>query len=416
MDLRRGLRGCAGRARAAARVRAGAGARGAAVAARRDAATAPPARARPLTSRRTPTATPSRSGSARAARSGAPTGPRGGPWEAVGGPRARTSRISSGIRAVVAAPRRQFVAVWLADRGDGRRIRCAAHAARPAATGARRAPSPRIGCCPGISGARGERRRQRDRRQPRTRAAPSSNTKPRRQRDLGSGRERRRPGPGSGFAAGPDGSAVAVASRLLQRGEPCVVCRLPAARRPVGRDAEAARVARAHRSPASSVAATPELRLLDRVGRGHVRRRRARSRRAGVAQHRPPVRAGRRWERTASRSPTCPPTLPGCDFGNCFDLVVGPDGGQVAVWQQSGAAGERIVGRAARGSGGVLGRGGERRRDRLRRRAGPHAAVTSTGIPVVAWGSAGQTTERIADGSHRTPPAAGRRSSSATRE
>jgi hypothetical protein len=98
-----------------------------------------------------------------------------------------------------------------------------------------------------------------------------------------------------------------------------------------------------------------------------------------------------------------PADAPGCADANCFAVAVGPDGAQVAVWQQAGAGGDQMSG-ALRGSGGPWG-AAEDVGDPGSGTAPPVAAITTSGIPVAAWGAFGSGAA-VARGSHRVPTGA----------
>ena len=81
--------------------------------------------------------------------------------------------------------------------------------------------------------------------------------------------------------------------------------------------------------------------------------------------------------------PFCPTTL-----DNCFDLAVGADGSQLAAWHHSDTSGTnpRILA-ALRSPGGAWG-GAETVGATGTVAAIPFAALTRSGVPIVAWGSA----------------------------
>jgi hypothetical protein len=88
---------------------------------------------------------------------------------------------------------------------------------------------------------------------------------------------------------------------------------------------------------------------------------------------------------------------PGCSFG-CVDVATGSDGRQLAVWQQSGASGDQIAA-ALRGPGGLWA-GPETASGTVTGNGAPHAAITTSGVPVVAW-SSNANNSADANGSHR---------------
>jgi hypothetical protein len=79
--------------------------------------------------------------------------------------------------------------------------------------------------------------------------------------------------------------------------------------------------------------------------------------------------------------------IPGCRFaGNCFDLAIGSDPTELAVWHQSGAEGAQI--KAASRAGGGSDWGPVDTVDATgTSSATPFAALTAIGLPVVVWGS-----------------------------
>jgi PKD domain len=199
------------------------------------------------------------------------------------------------------------------------------------------------------------------------------------------------------LAVAPDGSAVAAATGSCSGEVPCVV----AAYRPPGGPWGAAEEAGTPTGSSSitglEVAATPGSAYTVVWGEGTF----------GEGNIVPPgrVRSNDRASGSAGAwgSPQTvadlPADAPGCFTGNCFDLAAGPGGEQVAVWQQNGTAGNRMSA-ALRTPGGPWG-GVENVGDAGSGTAEPHAAVTSNGIPVVAWGSAARIAA-VGHGSHRT--------------
>ena len=320
--------------------------------------------------------------------------PRGGPWQPPEDLDPGAT-LTGAPPLVTAQPDGQFVAVWLADRPAGGVEPYPLRWARRPAGGDWSAPATitGIGCCPGISAleasADGSVTVVRT-----DEGSPSSNTKPPGSETWGPD-EFVPTGSGSRFAFGPDGSAVAVNTSTCSE----VTC-LAAAYRPPGGPwglgGEAARVVGASSITGFEVAATPNSAYTIAWGEGTF----------GEGVLAPPGRVrstdlpsgGGLWS-TPLTVVDLPADAPGCYSANCFDLVVGPDSGQVAVWQQSGAAGDRMSAalRASGGPWGAVENVGAPGSDT----AEPHAAVTSNGVPVVAWGSAGQN-GAVAHGSHRT--------------
>jgi PKD domain-containing protein len=88
---------------------------------------------------------------------------------------------------------------------------------------------------------------------------------------------------------------------------------------------------------------------------------------------------------------------PGCDFG-CVDLATGPDGRQLAAWQQTGQSGDQIAAAVRSAGGGWVGPETAGATPNLT--GGPRAAITTTGVPAVAWASSADNLAE-AHGSYR---------------
>ena len=106
---------------------------------------------------------------------------------------------------------------------------------------------------------------------------------------------------------------------------------------------------------------------------------------------------GGSWSAPPRLVANLPADQPGCSFG-CFDLATGADGTQLAVWQQTGDSGNQIAA-ALRSAGGDWS-GPERASGTVDGNGAPFAAITTSGVPVVAW-SSNADNSADANGSHR---------------
>jgi PKD domain len=104
------------------------------------------------------------------------------------------------------------------------------------------------------------------------------------------------------------------------------------------------------------------------------------------------------WSTDPLTVATLPVDLPTCAQGNCFDLAVGPGDRQLALWFQNGESGNLV--RAALRNGPVVGWDPAQEAGPADSVNGarPFGAITATGVPVAAWGSA--TSAGSAHGSH----------------
>jgi PKD domain len=311
--------------------------------------------------------------------------PRGGPWGAAEDLDPGATLSGSAPRVAV-QPDGEFVAVWLEGPGSGTGYPLR-WARRPAGAGwSSPATITSIGCCPGIealeASADGSVTVVSS-----DEGSPTSYTKPPGSETWGPG-DFVPTGSGSRYAFAPDGSALAVGENLCGP-DPAVDC-LQASYHPPG-GPWGAIVPVANVTPGAGitgfeVAATPSSGYTVMWGESVIGdstfdppgRVRSSDRGAGV---------GGAWDASLLVA-DLPDDAPGCDFfGNCFDLAVGGDGTQLAVWEQTGAAGARVSA-ALRPSGGPWG-AAEKAGDTGSSGAPPFATITTDGIPAVAWGSAG---------------------------
>jgi PKD domain len=90
---------------------------------------------------------------------------------------------------------------------------------------------------------------------------------------------------------------------------------------------------------------------------------------------------------------------PNCGDLHCLDIATGADGAQLAVWPQNGQSGDEIAA-GVRSAGGAW-TGPETVSGTVRGNlTSPQAAITTSGVPVVAWSSSANNFAN-ANGSHR---------------
>jgi hypothetical protein len=89
---------------------------------------------------------------------------------------------------------------------------------------------------------------------------------------------------------------------------------------------------------------------------------------------------------------------PNCGL-RCIDIAAGAGGAQLAAWQQSGASGEQIAAGVRSAGGDWV--GPETVSGTVRVNDAPYVAITTSGVPVVAWSSNANNESADANGSHR---------------
>jgi hypothetical protein len=321
--------------------------------------------------------------------------PRGGPWETT------TVDLEPALPVVtttppqaVALPDGSFVVVWAANR-DGNLLRSATRS--PA--GAWTTEDVRPTCCPGIvaleagadgsvmvvSGERG--------------VGSVSNTKPSASAPWGptqtmgfSSRDAVQ-----GVALAPDGGAVAVGTGVCDDA-PCIRARY----RPSGggwggqetmgttsgRTVAGVAVTANPDSSATAVWAVATVEGEVTGPPGDV-----------LSADRTPGPGGS-WSAVPDSVAHLEADAPNCDL-RCLEIATGADGAQLAVWPQDGVSGDQIAA-GVRPAGGDW-TGPETVSGTVRGNlTSPHAAITTSGVPVVAWSStAGDRANANANGSHR---------------
>jgi hypothetical protein len=328
--------------------------------------------------------------------------PRGGPWGTPESLDTGTEIFEEQPRVTVEPSHGHFVAVWLGERGTGPSYPLR-WAFRPLG-GDWSAPDTitGIGCCPGIAGLEASSEGG-VLVMPTDEGTPSTNFKP-----LGSGQawgpdEDVPTGQGTRLAMAPDGSAI-VAEATTCGGEPALQCIVSAYRPPEGPwgpVVEAAVLPEGRFiggfeiASAWGVSLTPTFSLVwgeysgEQFEPAPPGRVRSADRGAGP---------GGAWGAPQTVA-DLPDEFPLCGFSaNCFDLVTAAFGQQLASWHQSGDGTNRIMA-SIRPPGGAWG-AAESAGDAGSSAAIPFAGVTTTDVPVVAWGSA-ISGEGVARASHR---------------
>ncbi len=116
-----------------------------------------------------------------------------------------------------------------------------------------------------------------------------------------------------------------------------------------------------------------------------------------LSADRPPGN-GRSWSAAPESVAHLELDTPNCGDLRCIDIATGADGAQLAVWPQTGPSGDQIAA-GLRSAGGDW-TGPETVSGTVRGNGAPHAAITTTGVPVVAW-SSNANNSADANGSHR---------------
>ena len=323
--------------------------------------------------------------------------PRGGPWETT------TVDLEPDYPVVldtppraVALPDGSFVVVWAADRnGDGDQV---LRSATRSPAGAWTAEDVRdFTCCPGIEGLEAGADGSVIVVSLDTGVGSVSNTKPSASAPWG-------PTQTMGFAAGDpvqgvaveaDGGAVAVGTGVCS-GSPCIRARY----RPSGGDwggQETVGTTVGVSVLGVAVTANPgaSATAVWAVASGSGEEIEPPGDVLSADRTQGP---GGTWSAPPDSVAHLPFDMPNCDL-HCIDIATGADGAQLAVWPQDGPSGDQIAA-GVRSAGGDW-TGPETVSGTVRGNiTSPHAAITTSGVPVVAWSSSVSGSAN-ANGSHR---------------